>query len=317
MTAGAGQYEQAAAVAGQVDPRSASDAGARTVRAWSLARADHPDLAAAAFADAADRYPQLPAREEDRLMAAQALLAQDRAGDAEGAFLAAADSSSTAAQRMAQWAAAPDAAARALVASRATDVLLTPDVWRGKAWVFPDSAGVQADALRTVGTGGTAVSPDFVSPATLSIANVSARMDSVAGRAPNGGLTLVDRDALQRAVFTSEPSDAAGSDARTAMVHAVHVLHDADVGVAIGNAALASRRSNLALQIQLLERERASIAAAGDSLGPMFGRLSARRGFTRASHAACRRSGSSPPRAVCAPAGRHAQSGGRERAADR
>ncbi len=136
-------------------------------------------------------------------MAAQALLAQDRAGDAEGAFLAAADSSSTAAQRMAQWAAAPDAAARALVAARATDVLLTPDVWRGKAWVFPDSAGVQADALRTVGTGGTAVSPDFVSPATLSIANVSARIDSVAGRAPNGGLTLVDRDALQRAVFTS------------------------------------------------------------------------------------------------------------------
>ena len=272
LAADAGSYEQAVAAAARVDPRSASDAAARTVRAWALTRGDHPDLSAEAFDDVADRYPQLPQRSEDRLMAAQSLLAQDRARDAEGAFRAVADSAGTAAQRTAQWAAASGPTARALVASRAADMLLVPNASLGKTWLFPDTAGVQADALQTAANGKNGLSPSFAPPAIVSVAALTGRVDSLASRSSEG-LTLSERDNLRRAVFVSEPADAAGRTARTDLDRGVHTLHTADVEVAVGNAALASRRSNLALQIQLLARERASIAAAGDSLGPMFNRL--------------------------------------------
>jgi TolA-binding protein len=275
LATNAKQYDQAAAAAGQVDPHSGSDAAARTVRAWALARSDHPDLAAQAFADIADRYPQLPRRDENRLMAAQALLAQDRAGDAEGNFVMAGDSASTAVRRITQWEAAPHPLARALVATRSAGLLLMPDVWAGKTFVFPDSAGAQADVIHAVlATSAAPTPPAFVSPSILSVANLVARVDSAASRAPEGGLTLADRDLLRRAVFTPEPAGADGVASRTQLVHAVRALHDADVAVAEGNAAVADRRSNLALQLKLLARERAIIAAAGDSLGPMLGRLS-------------------------------------------
>ena len=52
-------------------------------------------------------------------MAAQAALEQDKSSDAEGTFLAAADSAATEAQRIAQWSATPRAAAHALVGARA------------------------------------------------------------------------------------------------------------------------------------------------------------------------------------------------------
>ena len=272
LAADAGSYDQAAGAAARVDPRSASDAAARTVRAWALTRGDHPDLSAEAFDDVADRYPQLPQRSEDRLMAAQSLLAQDRAREAEGAFLAVADSAGTAAQRTAQWAAAPGPTARALVAMRAADMLLVPNASLGKTWVFADTAGVQADAVQTAGNGKTGLSPSFAPPTIVSVAALTGRVDSLVSRSSEG-LTLSERDNLRRAVFVAEPADAAGRTARADLDRGVHTLHTADIEVAVGNAALASRRSNLALQIQLLERERASIAAAGDSLGPMFNRL--------------------------------------------
>src|SRR5581483_3724463 len=53
LSAETGGYDRAVATAGQVDAGSASDAAARTVRAWALARSDHPDLAAEAFDDMA------------------------------------------------------------------------------------------------------------------------------------------------------------------------------------------------------------------------------------------------------------------------
>jgi len=268
------QYDQAAATAGQVDPRSGSDAAARTVRAWALARSDHSDLAAEAFADLADRYPQLPRRDENRLMSAQALLAQDRAGDAEGAFAMAGDSAATAARRITQWVSAPHALARALVTTRAAGLLLVPDVWDGKALVFPDSAGAQSAAVHTVVAASGGAPPEFVPPAVLSVANLVARVDTVASHAPEGGLTLADRDGLRRAVFTREPAGPDGIAARTQLVRAIRALHDADVAVAVGNEGVAARRTNVAMQMSLLARERANIAAAGDSLGPMLGRLS-------------------------------------------
>ena len=272
----AGQFDRAAASAAAVEPSSGSDAAARTTRAWALTRGGHPDQAATAFDDLAARYPQLPNREGNRLMAAQAALEQDKSSDAEGTFLAAADSAATEAQRIAQWSATPRAAAHALVGARAADVLLLPDVVLGKTLAFPDSAGAGSDALHAVVSDATNTAPpQFAPPTLVTIASLTARVDSAAGAAPGGGLSLVDRDVLRRSVFTREPVGPAGASARADVFHDVRALHDADVSVLLANEAIRAQRGNVSLQLLLLRRARQQIELAGDSLGPMFIRISA------------------------------------------
>jgi len=272
----AGQFDRAAASAAAVEPLSGSDAAARATRAWALTRGGHPDQAATVFDDLADRYPQLPGREDSRLMAAQSALEQDKSGEAEGTFLAAADSAGTEAQRIAQWSATPRAAAHALVSARAADVLLLPDVILGKTLVFPDSAGGGSDALHAVVSDATNVaSPQFAPPTLVTVNSLTARVDSAAGAAPGGGLSLVDRDVLRRAVFTREPEGAAGTAARVDLVHDVSELHNADVSVVLANEAIRAQRGNVSLQLLLLRRARQQIELAGDSLAPMFIRMSA------------------------------------------
>ena len=277
LSAQAAQYDRAVASASAVDASSASDAAARSTRAWALSRGAHPDQAAAAFGELADRYPQLPSREENRLMAAQAILAQNRSAQAEGTFLAAGDSAGTEAQRISQWSANPHAAARALVNARAADALLMPDVVLGKTLAFPDSAGAGADAIRAVvtdGQAGVAGPPQFVPGSLVSVAALTTRIDSAAQTAPDGGLSLADRDVLRRAVFTREPATPAGAGARSEVARAAHALHDADVSVSLAEAVLDAEHDNVALQLLLLRRARQVIDQAGDSLTPMFGRVS-------------------------------------------
>jgi cellulose synthase operon protein C len=272
----AGQYDRAAASAAAVEASSGSDAEARATRAWALTRGGHPDQAAAIFDELADRYPQLPGREDNRLMAAQSALEQDKLAESEGAFLSAVDSASTEAQRISLWSATPHAAARALVASRAADVLLLPDVVFGKTLAFPDSAGGGTDALRAVvSDAATTAPPSFAPPSLVTINSLTARVDSAAAAAPGGGLSLVDRDVLRRAAFTREPDGAAGAAARADLIHEVSELHNADISVVLANEDILAQRGNVALQLLLLRRARQQIELAGDSLGPMFTRMSA------------------------------------------
>ncbi len=272
----AGQYDRAAASAAAVEASSGSDAEARATRAWALTRGGHPDQAATVFNDLADRYPQLPGREDNRLMAAQSALEQNKPTESQGEFLSAVDSASTEAQRIAQWSATPNAAARALVSARAADVLLLPDVVLGKTLAFPDSAGGGTDALRAVVSDApTAAPPAFAPPSLVTINSLTSRVDSAAAGAPGGGLSLVDRDVLRRAAFTREPAGPAGADARADLIRDVNELHNADISVVLANEDIRAQRGNVALQLLLLRRARQQIELAGDSLGPMFTRMSA------------------------------------------
>jgi tetratricopeptide (TPR) repeat protein len=272
----AGQYDRAAASAAAVEASSGSDAEARATRAWALTRGGHPDQAATVFNDLADRYPQLPGREDNRLMAAQSTLEQNKPTESQGEFLSAVDSASTEAQRIAQWSATPNAAARALVSARAADVLLLPDVVLGKTLAFPDSAGGGTDALRAVVSDApTAAPPAFAPPSLVTINSLTSRVDSAAAGAPGGGLSLVDRDVLRRAAFTREPAGPAGADARADLIRDVNELHNADISVVLANEDIRAQRGNVALQLLLLRRARQQIELAGDSLGPMFTRMSA------------------------------------------
>ena len=203
----AGQYDRAGASAAQSKLRVAGDAEARATRAWALTRGGHPDQAATVFNDLADRYPQLPGREDNRLMAAQSVLEQDKPTESEGEFLSAVDSASTEAQRISLWSATPHAAAQALVSARAADVLLLPNVVLGKTLAFPDSAGGGTDALRAVVSDApTTLPPSFAPPSLVTISSLTSRVDSAAAAAPGGGLSLIDRDVLRRAAFALRAS---------------------------------------------------------------------------------------------------------------
>jgi cellulose synthase operon protein C len=272
----AGQYDRAAASAAAVEASSGSDAEARETRAWALTRGGHPDQAATVFNDLADHYPQLPGREDNRLMAAQSALEQNKPTESEGEFLSAVDSASTEAQRISQWSSTPHEAARALVSARAADVLLLPDVVLGKTLAFPDSAGGGTDALRAVVSDApTTASPSFAPPSLVTINSLTSRVDSAAAGAPGGGLSLVDRDVLRRAAFTREPAGPAGAAARADLIHDVNELHNADISVVLANEDIQAQRGNVTLQLLLLRRARQQIELAGDSLGPMFTRMSA------------------------------------------
>ncbi len=272
----AGQYDRAAASAAAVEASSGSDAEARATRAWALTRGGHPDQAATVFSELADRYPQLPGREDNRLMAAQSALEQSKPTESEGEFLSAADSASTEAQRISLWSATPHAAARALVSARAADVLLLPDVVLGKTLAFPDSAGGGTDALRAVVSDApTTAPPAFAPPSLVTINGLTSRVDSAAAGAAGGGLSLVDRDVLRRAAFTREPDGPAGAAVRADLIHDVNELHNADISVVLANEDIRAQRGNVTLQLLLLRRARQQIELAGDSLGPMFTRMSA------------------------------------------
>ena len=262
------QYDRAAAAAATVESGSASDVAARTTRAWALARGNHADSAAVAFADLASRYPQLPQQYENRLMAAQSLLEQDRTADATAAFVAIGDSAGNESQRMTRWSSATHAPAASLVSGRAVDVLYFPHIARGKTFGFPDSAGAGPSTLEIAGAGdATGRPPAFDAPAVLSVPMVTQRIDSVSG---SQSASQVDRDLLRRVVLASEPASA---DVRAAVARDLRALRDADANVALADAQVTAYHNGVALELMVLRRLRQSIEASGASLGPEFATL--------------------------------------------
>ncbi len=279
LAADAGQSDRAIALVDAVDPASGSDVQARLIRAWVLARSAHPDRAAKAFGDLADRYPQLPEQEESRLLAAQAMLDAQHAADAQGAFRAVGDLAGAEETSFGQWSADPHSAARALVEARAADLLLLPDVTLGKTLAMSDSEAADRAALRAVGgpragAGDAAHTP----PAVLSVAAVGARIDSAvhaAQRRDGDVMTPSDEALLRRAIFAGDPPDAAATEARAQLARSVRALHDADVAVAVADASARAYRDNVGLQLLVLEHTRQAIGVAGDSLAPTLGRVAA------------------------------------------
>ena len=268
------QYDRAATAAATVESGSASDPAARTTRAWSFTRGNHADSAGAAFGDLATRYPQVPQRYENRLMAAQSLLEQDRTGDARAAFTMIGDSAGVESQRITRWSTATHAPATSLVAARAVDVLFVPNVARGKTFGFPDSAGAGPATLDiAVASDASGRPPTFAEPYLLSVPMVTQRIDSVSGNAAANGIPLGDRDILRRAVFASEPATANGAAVRAAVARDHRGLREADATVALADAQVTAYHNNVALELMVLHRLRQSIEASGTSLGPEFATL--------------------------------------------
>jgi hypothetical protein len=263
------QYDRSASEAGLVTATSGLRAPALLTDAWATFRAGKPQPAGDLFATYAHDYPELPTRDEGRLMHAQVALQLHQDDSAAHAFKAVADSVSAEAQGLGVNASGLRGGARLLVNARVADVLLLGDVAGGKAVRFPDLAAAGIDALR-VAVVADAQAPTVPSPTPVSVETLSQRLDSAgidSAGAAKAGVTA-GAPLLRRAVFMPT-SDASRGD----LPKGLATLRDADVGVATADQAVRSENSNILLQVANLKRMREMIQGAQDSLRTGFGPL--------------------------------------------
>ena len=258
----ADQYDQAATFAAQVPATSGLGGQALLTRAWALYKANQLDAAAEAFRDFASRYPQLPERDEARLMAGQVLLQNGRAGEAAQLFQAVADSiGREVADLQGDRAAAMGEAARALVGARLAGLMYLNQPGVGKTISLPDAAGADMTVL-SAAFGDSAVTSTLVSaaPDIVSLADVEARLTTL-GPSLGGGFP-------RRVLYLNT----AGGD-RTAYLQRAQALNAADVAVAVARYRLAEQLEAHQLKIATIQRLQEYLAGEGGRFDAMASRL--------------------------------------------
>ena len=220
-------------------------APALLTRAWALYKSRQWDAAATAFRDYASRYPQLPERDEARLMVGQVLLQNGRIDEAGQHFQAIADSiSSEVSSLQTNAASAMAQAARALVAARAAGLLFVDDPASGKTLVLPDAIGdvsALAAALGVTTTGSTTLA---VAPAlrVVSLRDVDTRISTL-GAQLGAGFPA-------RLMYV----DATTTPGRGALMQGVQSLRQADVAVSIAQFRLQEALDAQVAKIALIQR---------------------------------------------------------------
>src|SRR5581483_8627474 len=247
------QYDRAATEAGLVSPTSGLRAPALLTGAWSAYRGAKPQAAGDLFATYARDYPELPARDEGRLMHAQVALQLHQDDSAAHAFKAVADSVSAEVGGLGTNASGLRGGARLLVNARVADVLLLGDVAGGKAVTFPDSAEAGIDALRIAVPSNPTETPAVPAPTPVSVEALTKRLDAAgidSAGASKGGVSA-GAPLLRRVVFMPA-SDASRGD----LAKGLATLRDADVGTELADQAVRSEKTNIALQVANLKRMR-------------------------------------------------------------
>ena len=265
------QYDRSATEAGLVSATGGLRAPALFTGAWASFRGGKPQAAGDLFATYARDYPQLPARDEGRLMHAQVALQLHQDDSASRAFKSVADSISAETQGLGANASGLRGGARLLVNARVADVLLLGDVAGGKAVTFPDLAVSGIDALSVAVPNAPSVTPTVPAPTPVSVEALAQRLDSAgidsAGAAKAG--VSAGAPLLRRAVFMPV-SDAS---TRGELVKGLANLRDADVGVELADQSVRAEKANILLQVANLKRMREMIQGEQDSLRSGFGPL--------------------------------------------
>jgi tetratricopeptide (TPR) repeat protein len=248
-----GRYADAVRLASTIPENAALAAPALLTRAWALYKQDRVDDAERAFSDFVARYPTRPERDEAQLMAAQAQLELGRSADAERIFQRVADSTAVAVSAFqAQTNAAIDQVARALVADRATELLVVSDPAGAKALMLRDSSGA-TDALALVAGSGTVTPAVAVSP-TLDVASAGQRLDSIAART---------NASVARVLFAPASATARARE-----------LAERSQSLLAADAAVAVARYRLGEQLAAQEREMALLARLAAKLAADSGVIS-------------------------------------------
>jgi len=254
-------YPQAISLADAVSSNGALAAPALLTKAWAQYKADRIADAGQSFATFADRYPQLPERDEARLMAGQSLLQVGKTADAGRLFATVADS--TAGEVRILQASAQRAmsdAARALVAARAAGLLFIQDPATGKTVVLEDRAGADPALLAMAVSDTISAQPTISTSRLLSLNDMRTRFDSVSGLSTS----------FPKRVLFSPASATAG---RVAFAGAAQALYNADAAIAMARYDLESALRAHDMQIALLKQLQVVLAQRRDSLAAVESQL--------------------------------------------
>lgn len=262
-----GDFAAAGTAAGRVSADGGMAAQAALTRAWSLYKAAQLDAAAQAFNEFATRYPQLPQRDEARLMVGQVLLQQGRLDDAGAHFQRIADSLTLDVAALTQSREAAMAqAARAFVQARAATMLFLQSPATGKALAVPDNLGLDQATLATaLGSAMPATPVEQLRPELVTLADVSPRLDSVATGAGPG--------------FPRRVAYVFGGPGKTQaeFVRRAEALREADVAVALARYRLAEQLAAHQARLTLIERMQQMLAEATGRLDTLARELTAAR----------------------------------------
>jgi hypothetical protein len=238
-----GQYPASIQLADAISRTGGLAAQAQFTRAWALYKSDQLGPAGQAFSEFATQYPQLPEREESRLMEGQVFLQMGRTDDAANLFRTVADSTNaTVAMFQSRATTALTDAARALVSARAAGLLFLRDPASGKTIALRDAAGAEIQVLATIFADTVTTLPAVTPPEIISLSDVMARVATIA---PAIGSSIPQRLLFAPASATRNRSEfALGSQA----------LYDADVAVALARHRLDEQMEAQRLQLALLRR---------------------------------------------------------------
>ena len=262
-----GDFDAASAAASRVSAEGGLSAQAALTRAWSLYKASQLDPAAQAFTDFATRFPQLPQRDEARLMVGQVLLQQGRLDEAGSHFQRITDSLTLDAAGLSQGSAeVMSQAARAFVQARAATMLFLQSPSTGKALAVPDNLGLdQASLAQALGATMPATPPDQLRPELITLADVGPRLDSVAAAAGPGFPRRVAY------VFGG------GGETQAEFVRRAQALREADVAVALARFRLAEQLAAHDARLALIERMQEMLGQATARLDSLARELTAAR----------------------------------------
>jgi hypothetical protein len=225
-------------------------AQAQFTRAWALYKSDQLAPAGEAFADFATRFPQLPEREESRLMHGQVLLQLGRTAEAATLFRTVADSTNAAVTTLqARTAGAMTDAARALVMARAAGLLFIRDPATGKTISLQDGAGAEQHVLAAMFADTSGALPAARAPDVVSLSDVTSRIDAIT--------PSIDAVVPRRVIFA--PASATRNRADFAL--GSQALYEADVAVALARYRLDEQLEAQRLQLALLRRFQGILAA--------------------------------------------------------
>ena len=244
------QYPVAVQLADAISRTGGLAAQAQFTRAWALYKSDQLAPAGEAFADFATRFPQLPEREESRLMHGQVLLQLGRTAEAATLFRTVADSTNAAVTTLqARTAGAMTDAARALVMARAAGLLFIRDPATGKTISLQDGAGAEPQILAAMFADTMGTLPAVRAPEVVSLTDVTTRIDAIR---PSLEAVVPQRVLFAPASATRNRADfGLGSQA----------LYEADVAVALARYRLDEQMEAQRLQLALLRRFQSILAA--------------------------------------------------------
>ena len=218
-----------------------------------------------AFDEFATRYPQLPERDESRLMAGQTLLQLGRTGDAANVFRTVADSATNESRTLqAQAQSSMNQAARALVQARAAGFLFVNDPANGKTIALDDAAGSERQVLAAAfGDSATEIVPVVSAAEIISLDDIAQRFDALT---PSGDLP-------RRVVF------APASATKNPQLFAARsqALYAADAAVVVAQHTLAELLASQQRQIALLQQLQTRLNSDADALSATAAKLTAAR----------------------------------------